>query len=55
MNFEGNDNMDDERYSVSSDNELVISAIYTAAFNIVGYLTFSFNFLVRWCKMNVYL
>ena len=55
MNFEGNDNLDDERYSVSSDNELVISAIYTAASNIVGYLTFSFNFLVRWCKMNVYL
>ena len=46
MNFEGNDNMDDERYPVSSDNKLVISAIVTAASNIVGYINFSFNFLV---------
>ena len=45
MNFEGNDNMDGERCSVSSDNELVISAIDTAASNIVGYLTFLLNFL----------
>ena len=45
MNFEGNDNMDGERCSVSSDNKLVIPAIDTATSNIVGYLTFSFNFL----------
>ena len=44
MNFEGN-NMDGERCSVSSDNKLVIPAIDTTASNIVGYLTFSFNFL----------
>ena len=46
MNFEGNNYMDDERYSVSSDNELFISAIDTAASSIAGYLTFSFNFFV---------
>ena len=45
MNFEGNDNMDAGRRSVSSDNELVIPAIDTAASNIVSYLTCSFNFL----------
>ena len=45
MNFEGNDNMDGERCSVSSANELVIPAIDTAVSNIVGYLTFSINFL----------
>ena len=47
--------MDDERYSVSSDNEFVVSAIDTPVSNIVGYLTFSFHFVVWWCKMNVYL
>ena len=45
MNFEGNDNIDGERCSVSSAIELAIPAIDTAASNIVDYLTFSFNFL----------
>ena len=45
MNFEGNDNMDSDRCSVSSDNKLVIPALDTAASSIVGSLTFSFNFL----------
>ena len=42
MNFEGNDYMDGERCSVSSDNELVIPAINNAASNIVGSLTIMF-------------
>ena len=45
MNFEGNDNTDGVRCSVSSVNKLIIPAIDTAASNIVGYLTFSLNFL----------
>ena len=42
MNFEGNDNMEGERCSVSSDNELVIPAIDAAASSIVGSLTMMF-------------
>ena len=45
MNFEENDNIDGERCSVSSANELAIPATDTAASNIPDYLTFSFNFL----------
>lgn len=39
INFEGNDNMDSERLSISSDYELVIPVIDTAASNNVHSLT----------------
>ena len=42
MNFEGNNNMDGQRCSVSSDNELVLPAIDTLASNIVASLTLMF-------------
>ena len=42
MNFEGNDNTDGERCSVSSDNEWLIPTIDTTASSIVGFLTLMF-------------